>query len=979
MMRQATSVVDSMTLVYLFPLLLYTLLGSHSALAQSEHTNIENQVITYNISKDGSQSSEEMVRFSAVDDQGRRDLAVQRVIFDPTQMDVEILEAGVDSDGKSTPITVAGLKPVKAQHSNTSPGISNMLVFEIPFGEIRIGSAIWYKIRRKSKPGTSVRPFEMAFIYGVMSLEKRGSIDIVSDLPLFHDIYDPDGRLKVSEFKKDEKFNFRIELLKPTQSIVPKDLAELTDEQILFRVPRAIVTTAPDWAFISKSNSVLYKVPAMPAEPADIKKLVKDLIAIKTPTEKAAKVLGWIADNFTYSGRWTNRDSGLQPRSIDEILKSKVGDCKDFALLALTLFKIAGLEAEPVYTSLYDPRDRLSLLAKPIHPDKVLPSMAYFNHVVVRYQDGKRWITIDPTRGLSDSTRTPYFLDGAWSLNLNAANEPAYKIKLPEVGYAKISATTTLIRKPDLGFSGVTEVNVSGEAANILRMIYFSGGAKAVSEIIKRFNLSGESETPAVGDFPELDRSSDSLKFNISFSAAAFDEKRPYQLPTFAFQNGLLPPIPLEIENQISLSDSYAPVENKYDCLVRGPYVSWDRRIENVQKTVVTKDRLHFKSIASATSNPWNLKIRSSINIGAYQSCVAAGQVSIQPGSKVLPTQKTFDDMIYSKEGFFRNPAIFVENEKVRTEIRRLDAYIKRDIPNPDLWHDRGRNVRMLGYSSGNDYSLEYLEESLASFSKAIEIDPKYAPAYGQRGLTYFFMEKRLEARREFNAGYKINPTDADVLFLGGALELAADKFESAAGYYAASAKNARTVGEKAKALTKQADILAGKLGRPIEGAKLYEIAMKLEPDFAWHPYNASIIYMDLKDYDKAIALLHQAIKIREFGSATHNLKYCILEYSDELIKKGLPEKQKARDLLLEAYKLDREDIDVVGGLALVHVAIFNETKNTQDALAAVQYQEELMNNKGVKIRENSTLVRNVIDSISKSNVYFAIRKPANR
>ncbi len=53
-------------------------------------------------------------------------------------------------------------------------------------------------------------------------------------------------------------------------------------------------------------------------------------------------------------------------------------------------------------------------------------------------------------------------------------------------------------------------------------------------------------------------------------------------------------------------------------------------------------------------------------------------------------------------------------------------------------------------------------DEAIADFTKALEIDPNYAKAYGNRGITYAEKGQPDEAIADFNKALQINPKDAE-------------------------------------------------------------------------------------------------------------------------------------------------------------------------------------------------------------------------
>jgi len=101
-----------------------------------------------------------------------------------------------------------------------------------------------------------------------------------------------------------------------------------------------------------------------------------------------AKVLAavhWVQDEVRYLGLELGEGS-LKPRSAMQVLSTRFGDCKDKALLLVTLLQAMGVEAEPV------------LVNSESTMNYALPMPAAFNHVIVQIHWRGQTLWVDPTR-----------------------------------------------------------------------------------------------------------------------------------------------------------------------------------------------------------------------------------------------------------------------------------------------------------------------------------------------------------------------------------------------------------------------------------------------------------------------------------------------------------------------------------------------------------------------------------------------------
>ena len=56
-------------------------------------------------------------------------------------------------------------------------------------------------------------------------------------------------------------------------------------------------------------------------------------------------------------------------------------------------------------------------------------------------------------------------------------------------------------------------------------------------------------------------------------------------------------------------------------------------------------------------------------------------------------------------------------------------------------------------------------QEAIEAYTKAIELDPKYAVAYYGRGLIYVVLGDYRQAIRDYDKAIELDPKDADGLF----------------------------------------------------------------------------------------------------------------------------------------------------------------------------------------------------------------------
>jgi len=109
---------------------------------------------------------------------------------------------------------------------------------------------------------------------------------------------------------------------------------------------------------------------------------------------RANEIHSHISENFRYMGDWRNSENGHFPRSLNEIINTQFGDCKDFSLLMTVMLRKLGYKAE---LAAVERGSRPSLRLQ-------LPSAHHFDHMIVRAEDEKGKVYwLDPTNTMANS------------------------------------------------------------------------------------------------------------------------------------------------------------------------------------------------------------------------------------------------------------------------------------------------------------------------------------------------------------------------------------------------------------------------------------------------------------------------------------------------------------------------------------------------------------------------------------------------
>jgi len=140
-------------------------------------------------------------------------------------------------------------------------------------------------------------------------------------------------------------------------------------DALMYR-PRLLVSSAGSYAQIAAAAAQRFagKAAVTPAIAAVAREIVGDA---RTPEDQARRIHRWVARNIRYFAVVLDV-GGYVPRSADEVLSTRYGDCKDHAVLLQALLAARGIRAVPAL-----------LTTEPLYEMPSVPVLAAFNHVIV--------------------------------------------------------------------------------------------------------------------------------------------------------------------------------------------------------------------------------------------------------------------------------------------------------------------------------------------------------------------------------------------------------------------------------------------------------------------------------------------------------------------------------------------------------------------------------------------------------------------
>ena len=228
------------------------------------------------------------------------------------------------------------------------PLYSNARVKIISMPEVSVGAFLEYKVRTTQNKMVAEDKFNID--YFLQSDNPIQHAEFFVTLPKKHTLSQKNINLK---FAKDpavlmpQKTEAKNQVIYAwtfdnVQQIIPEpDMPPVCDI-----TPVILLSTFESWRQIYDWWWPLAK-DKMQADQA-IKDKVADLVKeAKTPQEKAKAIYSFCARDIRYVGIEYGQ-AGYEPHPAAEIFANKYGDCKDQAILLVTMLRLAGIEAHPV-------------------------------------------------------------------------------------------------------------------------------------------------------------------------------------------------------------------------------------------------------------------------------------------------------------------------------------------------------------------------------------------------------------------------------------------------------------------------------------------------------------------------------------------------------------------------------------------------------------------------------------------------------
>ena len=252
----------------------------------------------------------------------------------------------------------------------------------------------------------------------------------------------PDGKNKL--------YTWKLEHIKPIE--VEPSMPAMREVHVWMEV-----STLSSWQDISGWFWKLARPQAVATDP--MRKTVESVIASKrTDREKAAAIYDWVANRVRYVGLEFGL-SAFKPHAAPDVYDKLYGDCKDKALLLVTMLNLAGIKAHPV---LLHTDDRKQTEAQ-------LPTLNAFDHCIALAEVDGVDVWLDATAETCAYGDIPEADRGSQGLVVKDGKAQFSTIPRYVAEENGIDSTTKVALKQDGSASVKVQLDMRGEAAQQLR------------------------------------------------------------------------------------------------------------------------------------------------------------------------------------------------------------------------------------------------------------------------------------------------------------------------------------------------------------------------------------------------------------------------------------------------------------------------------------------------------------------------------
>jgi len=308
---------------------------------EEANTEIVKNRISVKINKDGTATLTEERQLKILNESGRFDHVTHQIEFYPDLMNVVVLEAKTISLAEQREFSVDRKDIESKPLASSKMGFSEVNQITIPFQNVTVGSILHLKTETHLIKPQFLNVFKSCIEFKEYVSYRHLEVDVTSELPLDIHLNDPFNIIGAESKVTDGLSVFKFRLTTPTIEGLVHELDTFLEPQ---KRTFILIASQGCQTVIEKVNTEKCEKIVDGLLPKELKEMANIAKNFEHEQDQITSVMSGIQKAITYLGYWKG-DGFSVPRTLEEIVNSGQGDCKDYSACLIAVMRALQYEA----------------------------------------------------------------------------------------------------------------------------------------------------------------------------------------------------------------------------------------------------------------------------------------------------------------------------------------------------------------------------------------------------------------------------------------------------------------------------------------------------------------------------------------------------------------------------------------------------------------------------------------------------------